>query len=90
MCLPNEECNLNLAENIIVNNPLDMENIKKQQDADDTLLQQATKYLDCYTRKCIGTVDDIICYVKPGDPPTNGKLHYLKFYCSQQLSGFTK
>jgi hypothetical protein len=42
--------NSNLPDNMIDNNPLDMENIKEQQDADDALLQQATMYLDCYTR----------------------------------------
>jgi hypothetical protein len=57
--------------NMIENNPLDIENIKKQQDADDALLQQGTKCTDCYTHKCIGTVDNILCYDKPGDPPNN-------------------
>ncbi len=46
-------------------NPLDMENIKEQQDTDDALLQHATKYADQYTRKRIGTIDDILCYIKP-------------------------
>jgi hypothetical protein len=58
---------------MVDNNPLDMENIKEQQDADDALLQHATKYADRYTRKCISTVDDILCYIKPGDPPNNWK-----------------
>jgi hypothetical protein len=52
-------------------NPLDMKNIKKQQDADDALLQHATKYLDKYVCKCIDTIDDILCYINPGDPPNN-------------------
>jgi hypothetical protein len=55
-------------------NTLDMENIKKQQDADDALLQHATKYLDQYVCKRIGTIDDILCYIKPGDPPNNWKI----------------
>jgi hypothetical protein len=63
---------------MIDNNLLDVENIKEQQDADDALLQQATKCLDCYTSKCIGTVDDIICYVKPGGPPNNWKIALSK------------
>ncbi len=45
-CLPNEESYLNLPDNWIDNNPLNMENIKEQQDADDTLLQHATKHAD--------------------------------------------
>jgi hypothetical protein len=58
----------------MVDNNLDMKNIKDQQDADDTLLQHATKYVDHYMRECIGTVDDILCNVKPGDPPNNWKI----------------
>ncbi len=50
---------------MVNNNPLDMENIKEQQDADNALLQHATKYADQYTRNRIGTIDDIICYIKP-------------------------
>ncbi len=45
-CLPDEECYLNLPDNMIDKNPLDMENIKAQQDADHALLQHATKYAD--------------------------------------------
>jgi hypothetical protein len=33
-CLPDNECYLNLPDNMVDNNPLDMENIKEQQDAD--------------------------------------------------------
>jgi hypothetical protein len=77
-CLPDEECYLNLPDDMIDNNPLDIENIKEQQDADDALLQQATKYMDCYTHKCIGTVDDILCHVKPGDHPNNKKIALTK------------
>jgi hypothetical protein len=46
---------------MVDNNPLDMENIKDQQDADDALLQHATKYVDQYMQKCIGPIDDILC-----------------------------
>ncbi len=73
-CLPDEEFYLDLPDNMIDNNPLDMENIKEQQDADDALLQHATKYAKQCTRKRIGTIDDILCYVKPGDPPNNWKI----------------
>ncbi len=55
-------------------NLLDMENIKEQQDADDALLQHATKYADWDRGKCISTIDDILCYIKPGDPPNNLKI----------------
>jgi hypothetical protein len=46
--LPDKECCLNLPDNMVDNNPLDMENIKEQQEADDALLQHATKYADQY------------------------------------------
>ncbi len=59
---------------MIDNNPLDMRNIKNQQDADDALLQHATKYADKYLRKRICTTDEILCYIKPGDPPYSWKI----------------
>ncbi len=45
-CLPDKECYLNLPVNMFDTIPLDMENIKEQQDADDALLQHATKYAE--------------------------------------------
>jgi hypothetical protein len=64
-----------------------MDNIKEEQDADDALLQHATKYVNQYTRNPIGTIDEILCYIRPGDPPNNSKWHYQKACCNQQLSG---
>jgi hypothetical protein len=46
--LPDKECYLNLPDDMVDTNPLDMENIKEQQDADDILLQHAAKYADRY------------------------------------------
>ena len=51
-----------------------MNAIKEQQDADDELQNQATKYADLYIHKSISAVDDVLCYVKPGDPPANWKI----------------
>jgi hypothetical protein len=62
-CLPDKECYLNLPDGMVDTNPLDMENIKEQHDADDALLQHAIKYADQYTRKRISTIDDILCYI---------------------------
>jgi hypothetical protein len=45
-CLLDKECYLNLPDNMVDTNPLDMDNIKEQQDTDDALLQHATKYMD--------------------------------------------
>ncbi len=71
--LPDEECYLNLPPDSAVDNPLDMETIKEQQDADNNLLCQATKYADKYIRKSVSTVDNVLCYVKPGTLRLTGK-----------------
>ena len=63
--------NLNLPDDLITDNPLDMENIKEKQDADNTLQQHAEMYSDHFLRQRVGIVDNILCYVKPGDPPNN-------------------
>ncbi len=84
---PDKVCYLNLPEDMIYNNPPDMENIKELQDADDALLQHANKYAEQYTRKQIGTVDDILCYVKPGDPPNNWKIALPKNLLFDQFQG---
>jgi hypothetical protein len=44
--LPAKECYLNLPEDAAKPNPLDMEAIKEQQDADQELQHQAKKYAD--------------------------------------------
>jgi hypothetical protein len=56
--LPTEECYLNLPSNSAVDNPLDMEMIKEQQDADDGLKRLATKHADRYVRKSVSSVDN--------------------------------
>jgi len=38
-CLPSEECYLNLPDDLVTDNPLDMENIREKQDADNALQQ---------------------------------------------------
>ena len=71
--LPDEECYLNLPDKIS-DHPLDMENIKENQNADKELQKQAQRYSDRYTCKQVSAVDDVLCYVKPGDPPANWKI----------------
>ncbi len=73
-CLPDEECYLNFPGDLITDNPLYIENIKEKQDTDDTLQYQAEKYPDCFLQRRVGTVDNILCYVKPGDTPNNLKI----------------
>ncbi len=72
--LPDEECYLNLPNDLITDNPLDIENIKENQDTDDTLQQQTEKYPDRFLRQRVVMVDNVLCYVKPGDSPNNWKI----------------
>ncbi len=87
-CLPDEECYLNLPDDMVDTNPLDTENIKEQQDADDSLFQHAAKYANQYTRKRIGTIDDILCYIKPGYPPNNWKIALPKSLLQPTIKWF--
>ena len=73
---------------MVDNNPLDMENIKEQQDTNDALLQHATKYADQFTCKRIRTIDDILCYIKPGDPPNNWKIALPKSLLQPTIKWF--
>jgi hypothetical protein len=66
-----EQCYLNLPKDIVEDNPLDLENIKERQDHDEKLMQSKVNYPEWYTRKTINDVDDIVCYIKPGDNPAN-------------------
>ncbi len=42
-----EQCFLNLPEDMVEDNPLDLENIKERQDHDEKLMQSAVKYPEC-------------------------------------------
>jgi hypothetical protein len=66
-----EECYLNLPSNSAVENLLDMEMIKEQQDVDNDLKRLATKYANRYVHKSISSVDNVLCCIKPGDPLAN-------------------
>jgi hypothetical protein len=69
-----EQCYLNLPKNMVKDNPFDLENIKERQDYDEKLMKSTVKYPEWYTCKTINNVDDILCYVKPGDNPANWKI----------------
>jgi hypothetical protein len=69
-----EQCYLNLPPKMVEDIPLDLENIKERQDHDEKLIQSAVKYPERYTHKSINYVDDIFCYTKPGNNPTNWKI----------------
>jgi hypothetical protein len=69
-----EQCYLNLPEDMVADNPLDLENIKERQDHDEKLMQLTVKYPECYSHKTIDDVDDILCYTKSGDNLANRKF----------------
>ena len=69
-----DHCYLNLPEDMLEDNPLDIENIKEKQQLDNELQQSATKYPDWYSRKRFNDVTNVLCYTKPGDDPANWKI----------------
>ncbi len=69
-----EQCYLNLPEDMVEDNPLDLENIKVRQDHDEKLMQLTVKYPEWYSCKTSNDVDNILCYTKPGDNPANWKI----------------
>jgi hypothetical protein len=62
---------LNLPEDMVEDDPLDLENIKEIQVHDEKLMQPAVEYPEWYSCKSINNVEDILCYTKPGDNPAN-------------------
>ncbi len=73
-----EQCYLNLPEDMVEDNPSDLGNIKERQDHDEKLMQSTVQYPEWYTHKTINDVDDILCYIKPGDNPANWKIALLE------------
>ena len=69
-----EQCYLNLPEDMVKDNPLDLENIKERQDEDNRLIQSTVKHKTWYSHKTINDVEDILCYTKPGDNATNWRV----------------
>ncbi len=67
-------CYLNLPEDMLEDNPLDIENIKEKQDLDNELQQSVTRHPDWYSRKNYHTVMNVLCYTKPGDNTANWKI----------------
>jgi hypothetical protein len=69
-----KQCNLNLPEDMVEDNPLDLENINERQDHDMKHMQSVVKYPEWYCCKFINDGEDILCYTKPGDNPANWKI----------------
>ncbi len=72
--IPAEHCYLNLPEDMVEDNPLDLEDIKEKQDEDNDLHRSLTKHPTWYSRKIINDVNDILCYTKPGNNATDWKI----------------
>jgi hypothetical protein len=59
-------------------------------------MQSAVKYPEWYSRKTINGVNNILCYIKPGDNSTNWKIALpedlikptIKWY--HQITGYSK
>jgi hypothetical protein len=69
-----EHCYLNLTEDMVEDNPLDLENIKEKQDEDNDLQQSLTKHPTWYSHTNSNDVKDILCYTKPGDYAANWEI----------------
>jgi hypothetical protein len=55
------QCYLNLPEDMVEDNPLDIENIKEKQDEDNDLQQSAIRHPECYSRKTYNDIPDVLC-----------------------------
>jgi hypothetical protein len=69
-----EHCYLNLPEDMVEDNPLDLENIKEKQDEDNDRHQSLTKHPTWYSCKNSNDINDLLCYTKPGDNAANWKI----------------
>ena len=69
-----DQCYLNLPEDILEDNPLDIENIKERQLEDNELQQSVIRHPEWFNHKTFNEVTDVLCYTKPGDNPSNWKI----------------
>ena len=69
-----EQCYLNLPEDMVEENPLDLENMKERQDEDDNLIQSTVRHPTWYSHKTINDIKDILCYTKPGDNAASWRI----------------
>jgi hypothetical protein len=73
-----EHCYLNLPEDMVEDNPLDLENTKEKQDEDNDLQHSLTKHSTWYSHKNINDVNGILCHTKPVDNAANWKIVFPK------------
>ena len=70
----NNQCYLNLPEDMVKDNPFDIDNIKEKQDEDNDLQQAAIGYPEWYSRKTFNDISNVLCYTKLGGDPSNWKI----------------
>ncbi len=69
-----EHCYLNLPEDMVEDNPLDLENITEKEEEDNDLQQSLAKHPTWYSHKNINDVNNILCYTISGDNAANWKI----------------
>ena len=62
-----DQCYLNLPEDILEDNPLDIENIKEKQAEDNDLQHSVIKHPEWFSHNTVNEVTEVLCYTKPGD-----------------------
>jgi hypothetical protein len=69
-----KHCFLNLPEDMVEDNPLDLEIIKEKQAEDNDLSQSLMRHPTWYSRKNINYVNNILCYTRPGNKAAHWKI----------------
>jgi hypothetical protein len=69
-----DQCYLNLPEDILEDNPLNIENIKEKQVEDNKRQQSVKRHPEWYSHKTFNDIADVLCYIKLGDNPANWKI----------------
>jgi hypothetical protein len=75
---PVEQWYLNLPEDMVEDNPLDLENIKERQDNDEKLMQSVVKYPEWHNCKSINNLKTSCVTLNQVMIQPTGKLHYLR------------
>jgi hypothetical protein len=58
---------------MVEDNPIYKE-YQRKQDEDNELQQSATRHPEWNSHKTFNDVEDVLCYTKPGDNPSNWKI----------------
>lgn len=88
--LYNDTCNLNLPENMVKNNPLDIDDIKEKQNADIDTQHLLRKYPQWFSQKTINVTDNFCVTPNPVIIQQTGKLFYPMNLYDQQLNSIIK